>query len=121
MWADAALYALGQAEANGLDKTTAAASRFRLRANVITDVGPNGDPRWDPDALGDDILRALPLTREQAATWSLTWRDRPPSEILNLRHCKNLLIAAKSIRTHLKDATITTNIDQWLAFWERLP
>ncbi|RBQ21912.1 hypothetical protein DP939_04370 [Spongiactinospora rosea] len=121
MLAETAMYALSRAEACGMDKVSGDMSRFRLRMLIITDLGPNGDPEWDPDVLGADILHVLPLDREQAATWSLNWEERPISEIRSLRHCKNLLSSAKMLRPHLTDPTIITELDQWLTVREHLP
>jgi hypothetical protein len=42
VWAETAMYALGRAEAAGLDTTSANASRFYLRAGLISDLGPMG-------------------------------------------------------------------------------
>ncbi|GAA3472074.1 hypothetical protein [Nonomuraea roseola] len=120
-WAEAAMYALARAEDEGVDKVDADVSRFHLRANVITDLGSNGNPLWDPDTLGVDILQALPLSRQQAAAWSVAWSDQPLPEILTLRRCKNLVNTAKAIREHLTEPTTAHEIDQWLILWKQLP
>lgn len=115
------MYALARAEAEGMDQTSADVSRFHLRANVIIGLGSNGSPLWNPDALGVDILQALPLSREQAAAWSVAWSDQPLPKILMLRRCKNLVNTAKAIREHLTEPTTAREIDQWLTLWTQLP
>ncbi|MFE3455389.1 hypothetical protein ACFXJ8_41385 [Nonomuraea sp. NPDC059194] len=120
-WAATALHALDQAESAGLGKADADVSRFHLRAYMILALGTDDEPLWNPDVLGADILAALPLDRVQAETWSTDWRERPASEILLLRRCKNLLNSARTIRDHLTDQVTASEIDRWLALWERLP
>ncbi|MFF4773352.1 hypothetical protein [Microtetraspora fusca] len=121
MWAETAMYALGRAEAAGLDAITANVSRFHLRAGLIDDLGPTGSSLWNPDALAADILAALPLRRERAATWAANWQQRPRSEILTLRQCKSLLAPAQSIRGYLSKTPTTTELDEWLGLREQLP
>ncbi|MGW0595426.1 hypothetical protein [Streptosporangium sp. NPDC002607] len=67
IWARVAFAALDGAEQADYPTWNANMSRFNLRALLITDLGPGDDPLWDPDQLALDVLKALPLSLEQAA------------------------------------------------------
>ncbi|WP_182908888.1 hypothetical protein [Microbispora sp. H13382] len=121
LWAQTAMYALARAEAAGLDAITANVRRFHLRAYLIENLGPTDAPLSNPDALAMDILTALPLQLRDAAQWVTNWRQRPHTEILALRQCKNLLAPAQGIRGHLSVTPTAEALDQWLALRERLP
>ncbi|MEU7885657.1 hypothetical protein AB0B54_09170 [Microbispora bryophytorum] len=121
VWAETAMYAIGRAEAAGLDTTSANARRFYLRAGLINDLGPMGSSLWNPDALAADILAALPLQLEQATEWATNWQQRPRTEILALRRCKNLLGSAQYIRDYLSTTPTARRLDQWLTLREQLP
>ncbi|MFC7645511.1 hypothetical protein ACFQX6_36525 [Streptosporangium lutulentum] len=95
--------------------------RFNLRGLLIEELPPDGDPLWDPDALGADVLAALPLSLQRAQAWSTDWTTRPRIEILALRTCKNLLGSMRTIADRVTAEPLRTQVDQWLELWPRLP
>lgn len=121
IWARVAFAALDGAEQAGYSTRYADASRFRLRALLIVDLGPGDDPLWDPDRLASDVLEALPLSRKQAADWAVDWQRRSRDEILALRTCKILLAPMKVITDRVAEEPLRTRIDRWLDLWPQLP
>ncbi|MDP9846989.1 hypothetical protein [Streptosporangium lutulentum] len=114
-------FALDGAEKAGYPKRNADAVRFNLRGLLIEELPPDGDPLWDPDALGADVLAALPLSLQRAQAWSTDWTTRPRIEILALRTCKNLLGSMRTIADRVTAEPLRTQVDQWLELWPRLP
>ncbi|MCA2187500.1 hypothetical protein [Nonomuraea cavernae] len=87
----------------------------------VADLGPGGDPLWDPDRLASDVLAALPLSWEQAADWAVDRRTRPREEILAMRTCKNLLAPMRLIADQLAAGPVRARIESWLDLWPQLP
>ncbi|GAB1822876.1 hypothetical protein [Herbidospora sp. RD11066] len=121
VFAHMAFFALDGAEKAGYPKRHADAVRFHLRGLLINELPPDGDPLWDPDALGADVLAALPLSLQQAQTWTADWTARPRIEILALRTCKNLLEPMRTIADRVTAEPLRTQLDQWLELQPRLP
>ncbi|MEV4376954.1 hypothetical protein [Streptosporangium sp. NPDC049644] len=91
IWARVAFAALDGLERAGCPARDVNTRRFNLRALLITDPGPNGDPLWSPEQLAVDVLRNLPLSLEQAREWAADWTARPRHEMQALRTCKSLI------------------------------
>ncbi|WP_203971189.1 hypothetical protein [Planotetraspora silvatica] len=121
VFARLAFFALDSAEKAGYPKQDADAVRFNLRALLIRELPSDGDPLWDPDVLGADVLAALPLALLEAQAWSTDWATRPRVEILALRTCKNLLGSMRTIADRVTGEPLRTQLDQWLELWPRLP
>ncbi|MER5645389.1 hypothetical protein [Streptosporangium sp. NPDC002524] len=121
IWARVAFFALGGAEQAGYPTRDANVCRFNLRALLIVDLAPDGDPLWSPDHLASDVLEALPLGLEQARAWMTDWRMRPRHEISALRTCKNFLGPMELIADQLAAGPVRTQIDRWLDLRAHLP
>lgn len=121
IWARVAFAALDGLERAGRPIQDVNTRRLSLRALLIADLGPNGDPLWSADRLAADVLETLPLSLEQAREWATDWTTRPRHEIHALRTCKNLIKPIELVADRLTTGPVRTQIERWMDLRKRLP
>ncbi|MER5319372.1 hypothetical protein [Streptosporangium roseum] len=121
IWARVAFAALDRLERAGCPTQDVSMRRFNLRALLIADLGPNGDPLWSPDRLAMDVLETLPLSLERAREWATDWTARPRHEMHALRTCKNLIKPMELVADRLTTGPVRTQIERWMDLGTHLP
>jgi hypothetical protein len=94
---------------------------FKLRTWIITHLGPDTDPDWDPGTLAADTLAVLTLDPGQAAMTAADWRDLPKEQTDELRRHKNLTSHLATLASYLQPGPTRDQIAGWIEIREHLP
>ncbi|MEU4836509.1 hypothetical protein [Streptosporangium sp. NPDC023615] len=121
VWGRVAFAALDGLEQAGCPTQDVNTRRFSLRALLIADLGPNGDPLWSADWLAADVPETLPLSLEQAREWATDWTVRLRHEMHALRTCKNLIKPMELVADRLTTGPVRTQIGRWMDLGKCLP
>lgn len=93
---------------------------FSLRMWIIEQLGPDGDPDWDPDVLAGDTLAALTLDADQATAMASNWRDLPREEISDLYRHRNLTFHVDRLVGYLPAGPARERLIGWVGFGRHL-
>ena len=94
---------------------------FALRTWVIDHLGPDADPRWNPEALARDTLAALTLGLRQAESAAADWHNLPVEQIGALRRHKNLTAHIDRLLPNLDPGAIHERLAAWASALRQLP
>ena len=122
-WAEVFLLLVGCMERfTARDRWSAAADRFRMRANLIRQLGQvDGSATWNADALTHDVLAMLTLSPSQAREQAGQWRSLPIDQIRTLRHHKNVLRPLTLVADLLGPTQEAALAREWLTLYPDLP
>lgn len=101
---------------NSWDLDRRAQLGFSLRLWIIEQLGPDGDPHWDPAVLAADTLAMLTLDADQAIAMARNRRDLPREQIRDLHRHRDLTCHVDQLAGHLPAGPARERLVGWVGF-----
>lgn len=93
---------------------------FSLRLWIIEQLGPDGDPDWEPEALAADTLAVLTLDADQAVAMAANRRDLRREQIHDLHRHRDLTGHVDRLVAHLPAGPARQSLLGWAGFADLL-